>query len=117
MARRCGNPRCRCASNDAHKHSSLYLGQTRASKTSMQYVPRDQEQTVRRWVENFQQASSLLEALSQQGWRRLGEAKAKAKAAKKRAPSKRAAKKAAKKTPRSKTRPTKKNRKPPSGSS
>ena len=95
MARRCGNPRCRCASNDAHKHRSLYLGQTRGGKTTMEYVPKDQEQTVRRWAADFQRARDLLEAISRQGWRRLGESKAKAKAARKAAKKKSAAKKAA----------------------
>lgn len=104
MARRCGNPRCRCASDDAHKHRSLYLGQTRGGKTTMEYVPKDQEQIVRRWAGDFQRARDLLEAISRQGWRRLGESKAKAKAARKAAKKKTAAKKApAPKRPRKKT--------------
>jgi len=104
MARRCGNPRCRCASDDAHKHRSLYLGQTRGGKTTMEYVPNDQEQIVRRWAGDFQRARDLLEAISRQGWRRLGESKAKAKAARKAAKNKTAAKKApAPERPRKKT--------------
>ena len=104
MARRCGNPRCRCASDDAHKHRSLYLGQTRGGKTTMEYVPKDQEQIVRRWAGDFQRARDLLEAISRQGWRRLGESKAKAKAARKAAKNKTAAKKApAPERPRKKT--------------
>jgi len=95
MARRCGNPGCRCASDDAHKHRSLYLGQTRGGKTTMEYVPKDQEQTVRRWAGDFQRARDLLEAISQEGWRRLGESKAKAKAARKAAKNKAAKKRPA----------------------
>ncbi len=78
MARRCGNPRCRCAAAENQKHRSLYLGQTRRGKTSMQYVPKDLEPTVHRWVEDFHKAIELLESLSQEGWLRLSTAKAKA---------------------------------------
>jgi hypothetical protein len=127
MARRCGNPRCRCASDDAHKHRSLYLGQTRRGKTTMAYVPKDQEQTVRCWTADFQRARDLLEAISQQGWRRLDETKAKAKVARKTAEkkaarkrpavSKTAKKAAAKKTPGAKRPRKKTTRKPPPRSS
>jgi len=115
MARRCGNPRCRCAADDAHKHRSLYLSQTREGKTAMEYIPRDQEKTVRRWSEDFQRASSLLEEISQQGWHRLRQTKAKRKAAKGKAGTKKAAKKkpAKHKTP-AKTRQSKTTREPPS---
>jgi len=112
MARRCGNPRCRCASGDEHKHRSLYLGQTLEGKTTMLYVPKDLERDVRRWAEQFQQAADLLEGLSQQGRRRLDVAKARSKSnknatkkksatKKKRAAAKRAAprKKTARKPP------------------
>lgn len=78
MARCCGNPRCRCAAAENQKHRSLYVGQTRRGKSSMQYVPKDLEPTVRRWVEDFRKALELLEALSQEGWLRLSAAKAKA---------------------------------------
>ena len=81
MARRCGNPRCRCASDDDKKHRSLYLGQTRGGKTTMQYVPKDQEETVRRWSADFQEAAALLEGLSGQGRLRLEAAKVKKKRA------------------------------------
>jgi hypothetical protein len=67
MTRRCGNPRCRCSTDDNSKHRSFYLGQTLAGKTSMQYIPKDLEQTVRSWVEDFQEASTLLESISQHG--------------------------------------------------
>jgi hypothetical protein len=78
MARRCGNPRCRCASDDASKHRSLYLGQTRDGRTTMLYVPADLEPTVRRWAQDYRQAAALLEDLCAQGRERIGDAKAKA---------------------------------------
>jgi hypothetical protein len=128
MARRCGNPRCRCAADDAHKHRSLYLGQTREGKTVMEYVPKDQEQSVRRWAEDFQHAASLLEDLSGQGWQRLRQTKARSKAKSKAAKVKAGARKLAKKklakkkqTPagkktrtRTESRQGKTTRKPPS---
>ena len=101
MARRCGNPRCRCASHDANKHRSLYVGRSREGKTTMQYVPGEEEQTVRRWAGDFQRAAALLEDLSQQGHRRLSESKAakaaasKKSAAKKKKQTKKKAKKKA----------------------
>jgi hypothetical protein len=48
----------------------------------MQYIPKNLEQTVRRWAGDFQIAATLLEELSLQGQRRLSEAKANAKAGK-----------------------------------
>jgi hypothetical protein len=114
MARRCGNPRCRCASKYEHKHRSLYIGQSRKGKSTMVYVPGDLEETVRRWAGDYQRAAALLEALSEQGRRGLREAKAKAKAGKKAAAKKKAATKKTRagKAPRKKT-----TRKPPSRSS
>lgn len=88
MARKCGNPRCRCASSDEHKHRSLYLGQTREGKTSMLYIPKELEPLVRKGVEDFQRALALLEELNLEARRRLDKTKAKKKAARKKAPRK-----------------------------
>ena len=76
MKRRCGKLNCRCASDEACKHSSLYLSQTRNGKTRMIYLPQELEETVRRWVGDFRRASELLEAVSREGWRRIAEKKA-----------------------------------------
>jgi hypothetical protein len=91
MARRCGKPGCRCASDDQARHRALCLGQTRAGKTTMVHIPAKLEPRVRQWVDNFQQAAALLEQLSGQGRDRLGQAKRQAAAAKpaaRRAPAK-----------------------------
>lgn len=88
MARKCGNPRCRCASDDGSKHRSLYLGQTREGKKSMVYLPKDLEPQVRRAAECFQQALSLLEELNAEARLRLDKSKSKRKAKKKSAPKK-----------------------------
>lgn len=75
MARRCGKPGCRCASDDQARHRSLCLGQTRGGKTTMIHIPADMEPRVGQWVENFNEAATLLEELSQQGRKRLKQAK------------------------------------------
>lgn len=100
MARRCGNPNCRCASNDELKHRSLCLGQTRKGKSSTVYIPRRLEAKVRKGVAHFQQAQDLLEELNVEARIRLDKAKAK-KVSKKTSAQKVSASKAAKKkTPR-----------------
>ena len=83
MARRCGNPKCRCATDDQHKHRSPYLSQTRKGKTTTTYVGRDFEAQVRRWIDNYQQAIALLEELNQEARLRLDQAKLAKKQAKK----------------------------------
>ena len=75
MARRCGNPKCRCALKD-QKHVSWYLGVTEKRKTRMKHIPKGQEAAVRRWVEAYQQARGLLEQISLAAWQRLQGTKA-----------------------------------------
>jgi hypothetical protein len=82
MARRCGKPTCRCASDDQAKHHSLYLGQTLNGKTTMLYIPASLEPSVRQWVANFQQAAQLIKQLSQQARVRLSLSKQQAAARK-----------------------------------
>lgn len=102
MARKCGNPGCRCASDDDHRHRSRYLGQTRGGKKSMVYLPTHLEAPVRQGVEHFQQALALLEELNIEARLRLEKKKLEARAgrgaAKKITARKRAPRKASKKT-------------------
>ena len=72
MARRCGNPRCRCATQD-QKHVSWYLGVTEKRKTRMKHLPKGAEAKARRWVEQYQRARALLEQISQEAWNQLGQ--------------------------------------------
>lgn len=83
MARKCGNPRCRCVSSDDLKHRSLYLGQTRDGKKSMIYIPKDLEGQTRRDIEHFQRALALLEELNAEARLRLDKSKSKSKPKKK----------------------------------
>jgi hypothetical protein len=74
MKRRCGKPACRCVTQD-EKHRSWYLGLTQHRKTRMKHVPKHREATVRRWVQAYQQARSLLDRISQEAWKRLDQGK------------------------------------------
>ena len=74
MARRCGNPRCRCALKD-QKHESWCLGVSQKGRTRMKHIPRDHEERVRRWVRDYQHARALLEAISTEAWQRLQKGK------------------------------------------
>ena len=76
MSRRCGNPNCKCASNDEHKHRSLCLGQTKDGKSSTIYIPRHLESRVRDGIANFQKARELLEELNIEARLRLDKEKA-----------------------------------------
>jgi len=70
MERCCGNPNCRCAVK-GEKHKSLYLSQHQKGAPRMKCLPRDSQDRVRRWAENYQQARAHLEALSQLSWQKL----------------------------------------------
>ena len=70
MARRCGNPRCRCATLN-QKHESWYLGRTQNRKTHMKHLSKEQEATVRRWTQAHQKARRLLDQISDEAWTRL----------------------------------------------
>ena len=116
MTRKCGNPSCRCASDDNLKHRSRYLGQTRGGKKSMVYLPANLEDPVRQKVEHFQQALDLLEELNIEARLRLDEEKLKVKdgrgvakkiTAKKRISTKAPKKSASKKKPPKKKAPKK----------
>ena len=72
MARCCGNPRCRCATQGL-KHVSWYLGVTEKRKTRMKHLPKGTEDKVRRGVDQYQLARALLEVISQEAWKQLGE--------------------------------------------
>jgi hypothetical protein len=74
LARRCGNPKCRCALQD-QKHVSWCLGVSEKGRSRMKHIPKDREPTVRRWVGAYQQARELLDRISQEAWARLQERK------------------------------------------
>lgn len=75
MRRVCGNPNCKCARGE--KHVSLYLSRwvPQERRQRMLYVPRDWEERVKRWVGNYREMKKLLEAVCEEGWRRVVERK------------------------------------------
>jgi len=70
MKRCCGNPNCRCVLK-GEKHSSLYLSQHQKGAPRMKCLPRESQDQVRRWAENYQKARAGLEALSHLSWQKL----------------------------------------------
>jgi len=69
--RKCGKPNCRCAIDDSKRHRSFSVGQTREGKTTTLHVPKEMEEEVRTWIDNFNTARDLLEALSGQSRERI----------------------------------------------
>lgn len=74
MARRCGNPNCRCTLQD-QKHVSWCLGVSEKGRTRMKHIPKAEEGAVQRWARQYQQARKLLEQISQEAWKHLAEGK------------------------------------------
>jgi hypothetical protein len=69
----CGKPNCKCVRGQ--KHRSLYLVVTEGGKSRQLYVPRDWEQTVRLWVQDYQTARKLMEEVSRIHWQKVRERK------------------------------------------
>lgn len=67
----CGKPNCKCTRG--HKHRSLYLVVTEGGKPRQLYVPKDWEQTVRQWVQDYLKARELMEELSRIHWQKVRE--------------------------------------------
>jgi len=74
MARRCGNPKCRCTLQD-QKHVSWCLGVSEKGHCRMKHIPKVEEGTVQRWVKQYQQARRLLEQISQEAWKHMRQGK------------------------------------------
>jgi len=58
----CGKPNCRCA--DGQKHEGLYLLVRHEGAVRQIYVPKDRQEAVRQWVENYHKARELMDELS-----------------------------------------------------
>ena len=67
----CGKANCKCTRGQ--KHRSLYLVVTEGGKSRQLYVPKDWEQTVHRWVQNYQKARKLMEEVSRIHWQKVRE--------------------------------------------
>lgn len=65
----CGKPGCRCARGE--KHLTLYAVSSQEGKPRQLFVPRDLEECVRQWVENYHKVRDLLEQVSELSWERI----------------------------------------------
>jgi len=67
--RLCGKPNCRCTRG--HKHESLYVVVTEGGKPRQLYVPPQWEQTIRQWIDQYQDARQLMDELSRIHWQKV----------------------------------------------
>lgn len=67
----CGKPNCKCVRG--HKHQSLYLVVTEGGQSRQLYVPKEWEQTVRHWIEEYQKARELMDEVSHIHWQKVRE--------------------------------------------
>lgn len=72
MKHPCGRPYCRCAKAKRYWHLSWYVSQSKKGKPRMKCVPKEQLEEARRWVERYQQAKSLLMAVGDGYWEKIG---------------------------------------------
>jgi len=64
MRRACGKKACRCRTEPAARHRSLYLGLSLNGKHRMLYIPAEWEGRVREWVGRYSEVRQLLEQIS-----------------------------------------------------
>lgn len=65
----CGKPRCRCTRGQLHE--SLYLVISQNGRARQLFVPKDWEDRVRQWVQEYHDAQDLLEEISQLYWNKV----------------------------------------------
>ena len=65
----CGKPNCRCQKGE--KHTCLVLTRSRNGRPEQLHIPKDKEEMVREWVENYHQVQELIENISSSYWERL----------------------------------------------
>ena len=73
MARTCGSPGCKCMRGQ--RHVSLYLSIKDGPRRKMIYIPRQWEQTINLWVQNYQAMKKLTDEVSQLCLQRFMEGK------------------------------------------
>lgn len=71
MRRRCGKEACHCGTHRKHWHESAYVIQRHQGKPRMKHLRTGQEPEVRRWVERYHQAKTLLNRVSDLYWQEL----------------------------------------------
>lgn len=67
---KCGKPNCKCANSD-YRHICLYLTRRKDGKIEQLFVPKEKEELVCQWVNNYQDVKKLLEKISSIYWDRV----------------------------------------------
>ena len=67
--RLCGKPNCRCTRG--HPHEGLYLVVTENGQPRQLYIPKEWEQTVQHWIEQYGKARELMDDLSRIHWQKV----------------------------------------------
>lgn len=62
--RRCGNPNCRCAGENAQKHPAHLLTTKIKGKTRAIYVPVDMVDEVREWCRHYRRVKAQVKGVS-----------------------------------------------------
>jgi hypothetical protein len=64
MRRQCGKAACRCRTEPAGRHRSLYLGLSLNGRRRMLYIPSAWEPEVRQWTARYAQVRAVLEQIA-----------------------------------------------------
>jgi len=67
---KCGKPNCKCANTD-YRHICLYITRNKDGKLEQLFIPKEKEELVRQWVQNYRDAQELLEKISSIYWEKL----------------------------------------------
>jgi hypothetical protein len=65
----CGKPNCKCQRGE--KHVSLILSRSTRGRVEQLYIPREKEEMVKQWIENWRAIQVVLEKISSTYWERL----------------------------------------------
>ena len=62
LSRRCGKPGCKCVRGERHQSLALAVRVGRARK--MLHVPKEHEEQITRWVQNYREIKDLMDHVS-----------------------------------------------------
>lgn len=67
---KCGKPNCKCAKT-SYRHICLYLIRRKDGKFEQLFIPKDKEELVRQWVNNYRNVQEMIEKISSIYWDKL----------------------------------------------
>jgi hypothetical protein len=62
--RKCGTPACQCHVDESRRHRQVMLCRKVEGRSYSTHIPKDLEETVREWNEEFKRAKGLLKEIS-----------------------------------------------------